>query len=176
MGGDLLQRVDPPHVEQPRSVRRSCPRRAAQPSAHERLHLRLLPASCRRDPRRRFPGHRDWMGQALRQCRRHLPSPQGGEGHPSHDQRTATPSTASSEMVSSALTPLEAVDPATVTLVAPWSRRLVARPLETSGPRSELSPSEHLLDVRLACPPDSPGPSTTWTGSSPRLECLEEMY
>merc|ERR1739842_270573 len=88
---------------------------------------------------------------------------------------TATPSTASSEMASSALTPLEAVDPATVTLVAPWSRRLVARLLETSGPRSELSPSEHLLDARLACPPDSPGPSTTWTGSSPRLECLEDV-
>merc|ERR1719283_389435 len=76
---------------------------------------------------------------------------------------TATPSTASSEMASSALTLLEAVDLATVTLVAPWSRRLVARPLETSGPRSELCPSEHLLDVRLACLQDSPGPSTTLT-------------
>merc|ERR1739842_192859 len=86
---------------------------------------------------------------------------------------TATPCTASSEMASSALTLLEAVDLATVTLVAPWSRRLVARPLVTSGPRSELSPSEHLLDVRSACPLDSPGPSTTSTGSSPRLECLE---
>merc|ERR1712210_329462 len=57
----------------------------------------------------------------------------------------------------------------------PWCRRLVARPLVTSGPRSELSPSEHLLDVRLACLLDSPGPSTTWTGSSPRLECLEHV-
>merc|ERR1712061_913842 len=62
-----------------------------------------------------------------------------------------------------------------VTLVAPWCRRLAARQLETSGPRSELSPSEPLPDVRLACPPDSPGPSTTWTGSSPRLECLEDV-
>merc|ERR1712060_518789 len=88
---------------------------------------------------------------------------------------TATPSMASSEMVLSALTPLEAVDLATVTLVAPWCRRLAARQLETSGPRSELSPSEPLLDVRLACPQDSPGPSTTWTGSSPRLECLEDV-
>merc|ERR1712010_43860 len=88
---------------------------------------------------------------------------------------TATPSTASSEMASSALTPPEAVDLATVTLVAPWSRRLVARPLVTSGPRSELSPSEHLLDVRSACPLVSPGPSTTLTGSSPRLECLERV-
>ena len=133
--------------------------------------------------------------------------------------------------------------------MAPWCRRLAARQLETSGPRSELgvlefsrnifslwilfiicvsrselSPSEPLLDVRLACPPDSPGnlfpmchpfgipcllsfssvlkcriyheiisipfclplpffnphmllpgPSTTWTGSSPRLECLEDV-
>merc|ERR1712203_1336812 len=50
---------------------------------------------------------------------------------------------------------------------------MVPRPLVTSGPRSELSPSEHLLAVRLACLPDSPGPSTTWTGSSRRLECLE---
>merc|ERR1739840_17699 len=64
---------------------------------------------------------------------------------------TATPSTASSEMASSALTLLEAVDLATVTLVAPWSRRLVA------------------------CPLVSPGPSTTLTGSSPRLECLERV-
>merc|ERR1711862_447765 len=88
---------------------------------------------------------------------------------------TATTSTASSEMASSALTPLEAVDLATVTLVAPSSRRLVPRPLVTSGPRSELSPSEHLLAVRLACPLDSPGPSTTWTGSSLRPECLEDF-
>merc|ERR1712018_299449 len=88
---------------------------------------------------------------------------------------TATTSTASSETVSSALTPLEDVDLATVTLVAPSSRRLVARPLVTSGPRSELSPSEHLLAVRLACPLDSPGPSTTWTGSSRRPECLEDF-
>merc|ERR1712088_671592 len=64
---------------------------------------------------------------------------------------TATTSTASLEMESSALTLLEAVDLAMVTLVAPWCRRLVARPL------------------------DSPGPSTTWTGSSPRLECLEHV-
>merc|ERR1712060_670645 len=56
-----------------------------------------------------------------------------------------------------------------------WYRRLAARQLETSGPRSELSLSEPLLDVRLACPQDSPGPSTTWTGSSPRLECLEDV-
>merc|ERR1739840_57901 len=75
----------------------------------------------------------------------------------------------------SALTPPEAVDLATVTLVAPWSRRLVARPLVTSGPRSELSPLEHLLDVRSACPLDSPGPSTPSTGSSPRPECLEHV-
>merc|ERR1712241_433978 len=88
---------------------------------------------------------------------------------------TATTCTASLEMESSALTLLEAVDLATVTLVAPWCRRLVARPLVTSGPRSELFPLEHLLDVRLACPLDSPGPSTTWTGSSPRLECLEHV-
>merc|ERR1712116_50271 len=66
-----------------------------------------------------------------------------------------------------------AVDLATVTLVAPLCRRLAPRLLETSGPRSELSPSEPLLDVRLACPLDSPGLSTTWTGSSRRLECLE---
>merc|ERR1711962_1675581 len=78
-----------------------------------------------------------------------------------------------SETAWSALTPLEAVDLATVTLVAPLCRRLEPRLLETSGPRSGLSPSEPLLDVRLACPPDSPGPSTTWTGSSRRLECLE---
>merc|ERR1712037_40136 len=77
---------------------------------------------------------------------------------------------ASSEMASSALTPLEAVDLATVTLVAPWSRRLVP-----SGPRSELSPSDHLLDVKLACPQVSPGPSTTSTGSSPRPACLEHV-
>merc|ERR1712241_78301 len=64
---------------------------------------------------------------------------------------TATTSTASLEMESSALTPPEAVDLATVTLVAPWCRRLVA------------------------CLLDSPGPSTTWTGSSPRLECLEHV-
>merc|ERR1711862_455091 len=51
---------------------------------------------------------------------------------------------------------------ATVTLVAPSSRRLMPSPLVTSGPRSELSPSEHLLAVRLACLLDSPGPSTTW--------------
>merc|ERR1712037_1014793 len=57
----------------------------------------------------------------------------------------------------------------------PLVQKLVARPLVTNGPRSELSPSEHLLDVRLACPLDSPGPSTTWTGSSPRLECLEHV-
>merc|ERR1712010_344354 len=88
---------------------------------------------------------------------------------------TATPSTESSEMASSALTPPEAVDLAMETLVAPWCRRLAARPLETSGPRSELSPSEHLLDVRLACQLDSPGLSTTLTGSSPRLECLEDV-
>merc|ERR1711983_290062 len=88
---------------------------------------------------------------------------------------TATTSTASSEMASSALTPLEAVDLATVTLVAPSSRRMVPRPLVTSGPRSELSPSEHLLAVRLACLLDSPGPSTTWTGSSRRPECLEDF-
>merc|ERR1712099_114767 len=81
----------------------------------------------------------------------------------------------SSETASSALTPLEAVDLATVTLAAPLCRSLAPRLLETSGPRSELSPSEPLLDVRLACPPDSPGPSTTWTGSSPRLECLEDV-
>merc|ERR1712012_924169 len=79
----------------------------------------------------------------------------------------------SSETASSALTPLEAVDLATVTLAAPLCRRLAARLLETSGPRSDLSPSEPLLDARLACPPDSPGLSTTWTGSSRRLECLE---
>merc|ERR1711935_1142696 len=84
-------------------------------------------------------------------------------------------STASSETASSALTLPEAVDLATVTLVAPSCRRLLARPLETSGPRSELSPSDHLLDVRLACPQVSPGPSTTWTGSSPRPECLEHV-
>merc|ERR1712037_630650 len=81
---------------------------------------------------------------------------------------TAMPSTASSEMASSALTPPEVVDLATVTLVAPWCRRLVARPLVTSGPRLELSPSDHLLDVKLACPQVSPGPSTTSTGSSPK--------
>merc|ERR1712045_195885 len=88
---------------------------------------------------------------------------------------TATPCTESSEMASSALTLPEAVDLATETQVAPWCKRLVARPLETSGPRSELSPSEHLLDVRLACPLDSPGLSTTLTGSSLRLECLEDV-
>merc|ERR1719472_549908 len=81
----------------------------------------------------------------------------------------------SSEMASSALTPPEAVDLATVTLVAPWCRRLVARPLVTSGPRLELSPSDHLLDVKLACPQVSPGPSTTSTGSSPRPACLEHV-
>merc|ERR1712186_212867 len=86
---------------------------------------------------------------------------------------TATPSMESSETAWPALTPLEAVDLATVTLAAPLCRRLAARLLETSGPRSELSPSEPLLDVRSACPPDSPGLSTTWTGSSRRLECLE---
>merc|ERR1712222_171309 len=64
---------------------------------------------------------------------------------------------------------------ATETLVAAWCRRLAVRPLETSGPRSELSPSEHPLDVRLACQLDSPGPSTTLTGSSLRLECLEDV-
>merc|ERR1712192_332813 len=83
---------------------------------------------------------------------------------------TATTSTASSETASSALTPPEAVDLATETLVAPWCRCLAARPLETSGPRLELSPSDHLLDVRLVCPLDSPGPNTTLTGSCPRLE------
>merc|ERR1712051_151849 len=88
---------------------------------------------------------------------------------------TATPSTASLEMASSALTPPEAVDLATVTLVAPWCRWLVARPLVTSGPRLELSPSDHLLDVKLACPQVSPGPSTTWIGSSPRPACLEDV-
>merc|ERR1711971_112285 len=62
------------------------------------------------------------------------------------------------------------------TLVAPWCRCLAARPLETSGPRLELSPSDHLLDVRLVCPLDSPGPSTTLTGSCPRLECPFKMY
>merc|ERR1712233_68083 len=98
-------------------------------------------------------------------------------GHPSHDQRRVQRRLRHHlEMASFALTLLEAVDLATVTLVALWSRRLVARLLETSGPRSGLCPSEHLLDVRLACPQDSPGPSTTLTGSSPRLECLEEMY
>merc|ERR1712037_750914 len=30
--------------------------------------------------------NRDRMGQALRQRRWHLPSPQGGEGHPSHER------------------------------------------------------------------------------------------
>merc|ERR1712073_53802 len=78
-----------------------------------------------------------------------------------------------SETASSALTPLEAVDLATWALAAPLCRRLAPRLLETSGPRSELSPSEPLLDAKLACPPDSPGLSTTWTGSSRRLECLE---
>merc|ERR1712150_260692 len=82
---------------------------------------------------------------------------------------------ASVEMEASALTLLEAVDLAMVTLVAPWCRRLVARPLVTSGPRLELSPSDHLLDVKLACPQVSPGPSTTSTGSSPRPECLEHV-
>merc|ERR1712107_665501 len=86
---------------------------------------------------------------------------------------TATRSTGSSETASSALTLLEAVDLAMVTLAAPLCRRLAARLLETSGLRLELSPSEPLLYVRLACPPDLPGPSTTWTGSSRRLECLE---
>merc|ERR1712181_171076 len=89
---------------------------------------------------------------------------------------TATTSTESSETASSALTPPEAVDLATETLVAPWCRCLAARPLETSGPRLELSPSDHLLDVRLACPLDSPGPNTTLTGSCPRLECPFKMY
>merc|ERR1712107_541502 len=86
---------------------------------------------------------------------------------------TATRSTESLGTAWSALTLLEAVDLAMVTLAAPLCRRLAARLLETSGLRLELSPSEPLLDVRLACPPDLPGPSTTWTGSSRRLECLE---
>merc|ERR1711971_600079 len=89
---------------------------------------------------------------------------------------TATTFTESSEMASSALTLPEAVDLATETLGAPWCRCLAARPLETSGPRSELSPSDHLLDVRLVCPLDSLGPSTTLTGSCPRLECPFKMY
>merc|ERR1712004_525545 len=52
-----------------------------------------------------------------------------------------------------------------------------------SSPRTTCSPpptvptapatSTSWLDVRLACPLDSPGLSTTWIGSSRRLECLE---
>merc|ERR1712192_293630 len=104
--------------------------------------------------------------------------PSSGRGGTSQSSPTptATTFTESLEMASSALTPPEAVDLATETLVAPWCRCLAARPLETAGPRSELSPSDHLLDVRLVCPLDSPGPSTTLTGSCPRLACPFKMY
>merc|ERR1712004_164968 len=49
-----------------------------------------------------------------------------------------------------------------------------------SSPRTTCSPPPTVptapatpLDARLACPLDLPGLSTTWTGSSRRLECLE---
>merc|ERR1711953_538324 len=45
----------------------------------------------------------------------------------------------------------------------------MGRALATSGSRSVLSPSEPLLAARSATPLGSPGLSTTWTGSAPRL-------
>merc|ERR1712076_199006 len=53
---------------------------AAQPHAHERLHLHILPARRWRDSLRWILGHRHRMGQALRQRRRYLPRPEGGQG------------------------------------------------------------------------------------------------
>merc|ERR1711862_289815 len=57
----------------------------------------------------------------------------------------------------------------------PFVQKANAKAAGDKWTRSELSPSEHLLAVRLACLLDSQGPSTTWTGSSRRPECLEDF-
>merc|ERR1712183_673180 len=76
---------------------------------------------------------------------------------------------------SSVLTPQEDVDHTMETLVAPWSRRTVQRAQDRNGSSKELCPSELPLDVRQACLLDSPGPNTTWTGSTARLDVNSQI-